>query len=72
MTDHETLEQYTQIHELATELHDGIWEDAVMWAHTPSKNFWGQSPASLVLSGAGQLVIDWLMVRTGRKPGAAF
>jgi len=66
------LDQYTQIHELATELFDGIWEDAVMWAQTPSEHFFGNAPAQLVPSGGGQLVIDWLMVRTGRKPGAAF
>lgn len=72
MTDQEMLRQYTEIHELATELFDGIWEDAVMWSQTPNESFFGQAPAQLVPSGGGQLVIDWLMVRTGKKPGAAF
>lgn len=72
MTDQEILNQYTDIHELATEFHDGIWEDAVMWMQTPSELFWGQAPAQLVPSGGGQLVIDWLLVRLGRKPGPAF
>lgn len=66
------LRQYTEIHELATELHDGIWEDAVMWMQTPSPCFFGQAPVQFVASGGGQLVIDWLLVRTGKKPGAAF
>ena len=66
------LRQYTQIHELATELYDGIWEDAVMWMQTPSEQFFGQAPCTLVPSGGGQLVIDWLLVRIGKKPGAAF
>lgn len=72
MTDQEMLKQYTEIHELATELHDGIWEDAVMWMQTPNEAFWGQAPAQLVPSGGGELVIEWLMVRTNKKPGAAF
>ena len=72
MTDKDMLEQYTKIHELATELHDGIWEDAVMWAQTPNEAFFGQAPVSFIASGGGELVIEWLMVRTGKKPGAAF
>ena len=66
------LDQYAQIHDLATELHDGIREDAVMWMQTPNSVFFGQAPAQMVASGGGQEVINWLMVRNGFKAGSAF
>jgi hypothetical protein len=72
MTNDELLTQYNEAHELATELFDGIWEDSVMWMQTPTELFFGKAPGQLIASGDGHLVIEWLMVRTGKKPGAAF
>jgi hypothetical protein len=72
MTYAEITMQFELANELATELHNGIWEDAAMWMQTPSELFFGRSPELIIASGDGYIVIDWLMIRAGKKPGAAF
>lgn len=72
MTNEVFLNQYNEAFELATELFDGIWEDAAMWMQTPSPLCFDLSPAQAIAAGEGHLLIEWLEVRTGKKPGAAF
>jgi hypothetical protein len=66
------LEQYEEAKELATELFGGIWEDAVMWMQLPNEAMFGSTPMSLIATGDGQTLIDWLKTRTNKKPGSAF
>ena len=66
------LNQLHEAQELATELFNGIRGDALMWMQAPSEHFFGQTPIEIIYSGHGNLIIEWLMIRIGRRPGAAF
>ena len=72
LSNDEMLAQYEEAKELATELFNGIWEDAVMWMQMPNEAMFGSSPGELIVQGDGQLLIDLLKTRSGKLPGSAF
>lgn len=58
--------------EYATQLHNGIWEDAIMWLQTPNEQFFNEPPQILILNGQGSVVIDFLKIRLSLVKGQAF
>ncbi len=61
---------------LATDLAFGLMakdvEETKRWLMTPNTILLGTSPFEAIMRGDGPAVIDWLAVRSGLKPGAAF
>ena len=66
MTNEQLLKQHQEAVNLATELFNGIWEDALMWMQTPTSVFFGISPTDAIVSGNGEAVLEWLKQRSGR------
>ena len=58
-------EQYDEAFDLATVLFNGNVFEVNKWMQTPSDLLFGDSPTQAILSGDGQVVIDWLKGRTG-------
>lgn len=70
---HNVIELQTELaKEYATQLHHGIWEDAVMWLQTPNPHFFDEVPQVLILNGQGPAVIDFLRIRLSLNDGVAF
>lgn len=42
------------------------------WFAEPNAAFFGKSPYELVVDGKGDFVIEYLEIRLGLRPGAAF
>jgi hypothetical protein len=67
MKNEEILAQINEASDLATELYDGIWEDAAMWMQTPNEILFRDSPLRAIANGDGHLVIKWLKDRLNRN-----
>lgn len=57
---------------LASKLYFGDIEKAKLWIFCHHKVFSGDSPFEVILRGDGKSIIEFLKVRSGRKPGSAF
>jgi uncharacterized protein (DUF2384 family) len=65
-------EQLSKVEAMALELFNGNKEDADAWMKDPNEFLFGWTPGQLIISGEGQVLIDWLLVRMNKKPGSAF
>jgi len=58
--------------DLAFELLGKNEEKTLNWLNTPNTFLFGDSPLEVIMRDEGDVIIQWLHERLGRKPGAAF
>ncbi len=58
--------------DLAFELLNQNKNETLIWLASPNAEFFGDSPFEICLRGDGKKIIEWLLVRLGRKAGVAF
>lgn len=58
--------------DLAYEMLGSNLEETRTWMMAPNVHFFGSSPFELCMTGQGDSIIEWLLVRTGKKAGQAF
>jgi hypothetical protein len=65
------LQDHTSVLILAGQLFPTA-EEVKQWYDTPNEMLFGSSPREVVFRGDGKQLIEWLSVRAGKTPGAAF
>lgn len=58
--------------DLVFDLFGGKIDQTIMWLTEPNMDFFGDSPFDICLRGDGKKLIEWLYIRSGKKPGVAF